>query len=79
MRASVGKQRLAGAGRTDQENVGLRKLDVIVLGLVIDSLVVVVDCDGQDLLGMFLADHITVEDLSDFLRRRNAVARFHQR
>src|SRR5260370_2066000 len=28
---------------------------------------------------MVLADHIIVENLADFLRRRNAVARFHQR
>src|SRR5262249_42007714 len=30
------------------------------------------------LLGMVLADHIVIENLADFLRRRDAVARFYQ-
>src|ERR1035438_6704156 len=44
-----------------------------------EALVVVVNRDGQHLLRMVLADHIIVENLADFLRHRNAVARFHQR
>src|SRR6516164_11156879 len=39
----------------------------------------IVDCDREDLLGVVLADHVVVEDLSDLLRRRYAVLRFHQR
>src|SRR5262249_28281098 len=48
-------------------------------GLVVEPLVVVVDGDRQDLLGMVLADHVVVEDLANLLRRRDAVARLHQR
>src|SRR5262245_51985568 len=39
----------------------------------------IVDSDREDLLGVVLADHVVVEDLSDLLRRRDAVLRFHQR
>src|SRR5712672_2401750 len=78
-RQRLGKQRLARTGRADQQDVRLREFDVAVLGLVIEALVVVVNGDRQHLLRMVLADHIIVENLADFLRRRNAVARFHQR
>src|SRR6202049_5131603 len=78
-RQRLGEQRLAGAGRTYQEDVRLGEFDVIVLGLVIEPLVVVVDRDRENLLGVILADHIVVENLADFLRRRNAVTRFRQR
>jgi hypothetical protein len=50
-----------------------------LLGLVFEALVVVVNRDRQHFLGMILADYIVVENLADFLRRRDAVARFHQR
>src|ERR1700716_1795293 len=50
-----------------------------MLGLVIEALVVIVDRDRQHLLRMALTDHVIVEDLADFLRGRNAVARLHQR
>ena len=46
---------------------------------VVKPLVVVVNGDREHLLGMVLADHIVIEDLTDFLRRRDAVARFYQR
>src|SRR5207244_7277194 len=36
--------------------------------VMVDSLVVVVDGDGELLLGPLLADHIEVEELFDFLR-----------
>src|SRR5262249_23325347 len=52
---------------------------VIVLGLMVEPLVVVVDSNGQDLLGVILADHIVVENLADLFRGRNSVARLHQR
>ena len=51
----------------------------LCLRLMIEPLVVVVDGDREHLLGVVLADHVVVEDLADFLRRRNAVARLHQR
>src|SRR6201999_1597567 len=40
---------------------------------------VIVDRNREHLLGVALADHVIVEDLADFLRGRNAVARLHQR
>src|SRR6516165_6928137 len=73
------QQGLAGAGRADQQDVRFRKFDIVVLGLVIEPLVMIVDGDREDLLGVILADHVVVEDLSDLLRRRDAVLRFHRR
>ena len=73
------EQRLARTGRTDQQDVRLRELDVVVLGLVVEALVVIVHRDRQDLLRMALADDVIVQDLADFLRRRNPVARLDQR
>ena len=78
-RQRLRQQRLARAGRTDQQDVRLREFDVVVLGLVIEPLVVIVDGDREHLLGVALADHVIVEDLADFLRGRDAVARLHQR
>ena len=66
------QQRLAGAGRADQQDVRLGQLDVVAaarLLLDLDPLVVVVDGDGELLLGPLLADHVLVEELLDFLRR----------
>ena len=78
-RQRLRQQRLARAGRPDQQDVRLRELDVVVLGLVVEPLVVIVDGDREHLLGVVLADHVVVENLADFLRRRDAVARLHQR
>ena len=67
------EQRLAGAGRADEQDVRLGQLDVVAaarLLLDFDALVVVVDGDGELLLGPFLADDVLVEELLDFLRRR---------
>ena len=78
-RQRLRQQRLARAGRPDQQDVRLRQFDVVMLGLMIEALVVIVHSDREHLFGMVLADHVVVEDLADFLRRRNAVARLHQR
>src|SRR5712671_4118287 len=78
-RQRLGQQRLARTGRTDQQDVRLRKLDVVVLGLVIEPLVVIVNGNREHFLGVALADHVVVEHLADFLRRRDAVARLDQR
>ena len=60
MRQDLGKIGLPAARRTDQHDVGLLQLDTIIVGSVIlasqDPLVVVVDADAEDLLGLFLAD-----------------------
>src|SRR6185295_11260947 len=69
----LGEQRLAGAGRADQEDVALGQLDVVAaarLLLDFDALVVVVDRDRELFLGPLLADDVLVEELLDFLRRR---------
>src|SRR5262245_23924737 len=73
-RQRLHQQRLARAGRTGQQHVGLRQVDVVLFGLVLEPLVVIVDSDRQHLLGMALADHVIVQHLADFLRGRNAVA-----
>jgi hypothetical protein len=67
------EQRLAGPRRADQQDVRLGQLDVVPaprLLLDLDPLVVVVDRDRQLLLGPFLADDVLVEELLDFLGRR---------
>src|SRR5258705_11787896 len=46
---------------------------------MVEPLVVIVNGDREHLLGMVLADHIVIEDLADFLRRRDAIRRFHYR
>src|SRR6266478_707901 len=78
-RQRLRQQRLARTGRTDQQDIRLRKLDIVVLGLVIEALVVIVNGDREHLLGVALTDHVIVENLADFLGGRNAVARLHQR
>ncbi len=65
----LGQQRLAAAGRADQEDVRLVELDVAVALLAVDEpLVVVVDGDGEDLLGAVLADDVLVELFLDLAR-----------
>ena len=67
-RQRLREQRLAGARGPDQEDVRLLEFDVGPRPLAeVDSLVVVVDRDGQLLLGLFLADHVVVEQLLEFL------------
>ncbi len=73
------EQRLSRTGRPDQQDVRLRQLDVIVLALVFEAFVVIVNRDREHLLGVVLADHIVVENLAEFLRCRDAVARLLQR
>src|SRR4029453_4321265 len=66
----LGEERLAGAGRADQQEFRLGELDVVPaarLLLDLDPLVVVVDRDRELLLGLFLPDHIFVEELLDLL------------
>ena len=49
-REGLRQQRLAGAGRADQQDVRLRKLDVVIFGLVIETLVVIMDRDRSTFL-----------------------------
>ncbi len=65
----VREQRLAGAGGADEQDVGLGQLDFVVAHAVhLDALVVVVDRDGELLLGLVLADDVVVEEALHFLR-----------
>ena len=62
----AGQERLAAAGRADQEDVALVDLDVAAAVVAeAEPLVVVVDGDGEDLLGPLLADDVLVELLLD--------------
>src|SRR5262245_21360436 len=77
-RERLRQQSLARAGRADQQDVRLRELDVVVLGLVLETLVVIMDRDREHLLGVILTDDIVVKNFAYLLRGRNAVARLHQ-
>ncbi len=72
------QQRLADPGGADQQDVGLGQLDVVVLLGVAEALVVIVDSNRQDLLGVVLPDHVIVEHFADFARRRHAVLGLHE-
>ena len=64
----LGQERLAGAGRPDEEDVRLLELDLVDGVTGVDPLVVVVDRDRQDLLGPLLADDVLVERGLDLAR-----------
>ena len=78
-RQRLREQRLARAGRADQQDVRFRQLDVAVLGGVVEALVVIVHRDREHALGLRLADHIIVENLADLARRRDAVLALDER
>ena len=73
------QQRLAGAGRADQQDIGFRQFDIVVLGLMVEPLVMIVDGDREHLLGVVLANHIVVQNFAYLFRRRNPVTRLHER
>ena len=70
-RERLRQQRLAGSGRADQKDVGLLQLDVAGHHLRIDSLVMVVDGDRENLLGALLADYVLVKYPLDLGRLGN--------
>ena len=59
-RERLREQRLAGSGRTDQQDVCFLNLDVGATATKLDAFVVLIDGDGQALLRFFLADHVFV-------------------
>src|SRR5258708_6588477 len=63
-RKSLRQQRLAGAGRTDQQDVRLRELDVVGLGLVVETLLVIMAPDQEHLLAVFLTAPIFIQNFS---------------
>src|SRR6185437_14356074 len=66
LRQRLGKQRLATAGGTKQQDVGLLQLDVVFVGLHhLDALVVVVDRYRERPLGLLLADDVLVQNVVD--------------
>jgi hypothetical protein len=70
-RQRLGQQRLAAAGRADQQDVGLGELDVVLAALVetvVEALVVVVDGDRENLLRTPLPDDVLVQYVVDFHR-----------
>ena len=75
MASVLRQQRLAGAGRADEQDVALLELDVVAGSAGVDALVVVVDGDGEDLLGLLLADDVLAQLLVEQLRRRDRAGR----
>ena len=61
------------------EDVRLREFDVVVLGLVVETLVVIMDRHREHLLGVILTDDIVVKNFAYLLGGRNAIARLRQR
>ena len=57
----LGQKRLARSRGADEEDVRLLQLDIALDLTTTDPLVVVVDGDGELLLGVFLAHHVVVE------------------
>ena len=68
-RERLREQRLAAAGRAEQQDVRLLQLDLrVVDGHHLDALVMVVDGDRERALRVLLADHVLVEDAVDLAR-----------
>jgi hypothetical protein len=64
------QQGLARAGRPDQQDVALGKLDIVLLAEVLEAFVVVVDRHRKNFLGLFLPDHVLIENGPDLVRHR---------
>ena len=71
-----GQQRLAGAGRADQQDVALGQLHVIAVGLQMHPLVVVVHGNRQDPFRAVLPDDVLVQHLLDLGGLRQVLHRF---
>ena len=78
-RQGLRQQSLAGSRGAQQEDVGLSQFHRVVaaadIGAGLDALVVVVDGDGEGLLGDFLADDVTVEEFVDLARLGQLIER----
>src|SRR5262249_16615477 len=66
------QQRLPRAGRPDEQDVRFLDLDIRAFVAERQSLVVVVDRDGQDALAKLLADDVLIELRDDLARRGDA-------
>ena len=78
-RQRLREQGLAAAGRPDQQDVRFGEFDLGALRAMGEALVMVVHRDREHALGLVLPDHIIVEHVADFERRRHAVAGLDQR
>ena len=67
------QQRLAGAGRPDQQDVGFLDFDIRALPAERQSFVVVVHGDGQRLFGSLLPHNVLIHLRDDFARCRDLV------
>jgi len=72
------QQRLAAAGRANQQDVGFGQFHVVVLGAVVEALVVIVHGHRKNPLGVVLRDHVIVQHGEDVVRARHSVAGFDQ-
>src|SRR5439155_12100385 len=72
LRERLREERLARAGRADQQNVRLLELDVSGVTVGFDALVVVVDRDREDLLRALLPDDVLVQHRLDLGGLRQA-------
>ena len=70
----LGKERLAAAGGTEQQDVALLQLHVVSAAEE-DALIVVVDRHAQRDLGLVLSDHILVEHGADLVRGGDLIGR----
>jgi hypothetical protein len=68
------KQRLARARWPHEQDVRFRKLNIIMFRCVVQTLVVIMNRNGENFFRMFLADDIVIENFADFLRRRHTIA-----
>ncbi len=65
LREGLSEQRFATAGRAEQKDIRLLKLDLTRAHLAIDALVVIVNGNRENFLRPVLPDHILVEDRFD--------------
>ena len=70
----LGKERLAGAGGPDHEDVALLQLDVGLLREV-DAFIMIINRHGQCDFCLVLSDDVTVHICFDFLRGREGIGK----
>ena len=70
------EQRLPGPRRPHEQHVRLRQFHPVIVLEMPQTLVVVVNRHGQHALGAFLTDHVVVEVIKQFLRRRQFFREF---
>ena len=69
------QKRLAAACRTDQQDIGLGKLNPVCFPGVGQTLVMVMNSNRENALGVNLTDYVIVKHIADLLRRGDPFAR----